>query len=125
MRRISFSYPVGAPTTTIDLVWGLEFNAPTWQAEAGSVTKRAQDGTVFSYVKKVPQQRIPLILNMLTEAERDSLIDFVLNIVKGRLRVFRYTDQDSVEHDVRFLDEEFDFGDGQVPYSLPVTLLTV
>jgi hypothetical protein len=125
MRRIKFEYPAGAPTTTIELTWGLQMTAPTWRADAGALMKQAHDGTVFSYIKKTSQRQIPLTLNMLTESERDALIDFVLNVVEGRYRVFRYTDQDYDEHDVRFLDEEFDFGDGQVPYSLPVTLLKV
>ena len=123
MRRIKLEYPAGAPTTTIELDWGLELNAPTWRAEAGSIVKRAFDGTPHSQVKRTPNRKIPLTLNMLTETERDALINFVQNVVDGRFRIFRYTDQDSVEHDVRFLDEDFDFGDGAVPYSLKVTLL--
>lgn len=123
MTRIKLEYPPGSPTTTVQLSWGLEFNAPTWRVTAGSVKKRAQDGTIYSYVKGTPQHQIPLVLNMLTEAERDELINFIQNVVDGRYSVFRYTDQDGREHDVRFLDEEFDFGDGAVPYSLSVTLL--
>lgn len=125
MRRIKLEYPPGNPTTTIELTWGLSVNAPTWNATAGSVIKFAQDGTAYSYIKGVAQQRIPLTITMLDVTERDSLINFIQNIVKGRLYVFRYTDQDSEEHDVRFIGEVFDFGDGQIPYSLPVTLLEV
>jgi hypothetical protein len=121
MTKIKFEYPPGAPTTTIELTWGLEMNAPTWRV----TKKKAQDGTMFSYVKGVPQHKIPLTLNVLTESERDSLINFILNVVEGKFRVFRYTDHDNTEHDVRFLDEVFDFGDGRIPYSLPVTLLKV
>ncbi len=123
MRRIKFEYPAGSPTTIIELTWGLSMNAPIWNATAGSVIKFAQDGTAYSYIKGVAQERIPLTITMLDETERDSLINFIQNIVKGRLYVFRYTDQDNEEHDVRFLDEIFDFGDGQIPYSLSVTLL--
>lgn len=122
MRRIKFEWPAGAPTNTVELTWGLEANAPTWNATAGSVLKFAQDGTSYSYVKGISHRKVPLTITMLTEAERDSIIEFIEDVVAGRFRVFRYTDQDSIEHDVRFLDEEFDFGDGQVPYTLTVTL---
>jgi hypothetical protein len=125
MTRIKFEYPADSPTTTIELTWGLEMNAPTWRVIAGSVQKRAFDGTIHAAVKRVSERQIPLVLNVLTESERDSLIDFIIDVVEGRYRVFRYTDQDSEEHDVRFLDEEFDFGDGTVPYALPVTLVKV
>lgn len=123
MQRIKFEYPPGAPTTTVQLTWGLEMNAPSWKVKAGAVDKRAFDGTIYSYVKRISERQIPLILNLLTESERNTLIDFIKTVVEGRYRVFRYTNQDNEVFDVRFLDEEFDFGDGQVPYSLPVTLI--
>ena len=125
MQRIKLEYPPGSPTTTVQLTWGLEAKAPTWKSEAGSVMKRAHDGTVHASIKRISKRKIPLTITMLTETERDSLIDFILDIVEGRLRVFRYTNQDGEVRDVRFLDEEFDFGDGIFPYSLSVTLLEV
>lgn len=123
MTRIKLEYPPGSPTTTIELTWGLEMNSPTWKVDRGTPSKRAFDGTLYVYEKGISQHKIPLKIDLLTEAERDSLIAFVLNIVEGSYRVFRYTDQHGDEHDVRFLNEEFDFGDGTFPYSVPVTLL--
>ena len=123
MQRIKLEWPPGAPTTTVQLAWGVEDKAPTWKSEAGSVMKRAHDGTIHASTKRVPKRKIPLTITMLTETERDELIDFILDISEGRLRVFRYTNQDGEVRDVRFLDEEFDFGDGQIPYSLTVMLM--
>lgn len=125
MTRIKFEYPAGAPTTTVELSSGLEMRAPSWKAEIGTVTSKAFSGKIFAYEKGPVNHKIPLKIDLLNVADRNSLIDFVENTVEGSFRVFRYTDQDGETHDVRFLNEDFDYGDGTFPYSLSVTLLEV
>ena len=123
MRRIIFEWPSGAPTTTLQFSSGLELQPPTWNIGIGTVVKEAFDGTTYAYEKGVSKETILLKIDLLTEIERDDLIDFIFNTVEGSYRVFSYTDQDNNVRDVRFLNEEYDFGDGTFPWSVSLLLL--
>lgn len=125
MTKLKFEYPVGSPTTTLEFEYALEMSSPTWNAHSGSPLDEAFDGTSYSYDKGTPQEFIPLTINLLTEVDRDSLINFVENIVDGGFRVFRFTNHDGEWFDVRFFNETWDYGDGTVPYSVSVNLLRV
>jgi len=125
MNRIKFEYPAGFPTVTLEFQSALSIDPPLWNANIRTLLAKAQDGTAYSYVKGISEETIPIKIDLLTLSERDALIDFILNTVEGSYRVFRYTDQDSRTHDVRFLNEVWDFGDGTFPYSVPFTLVEV
>jgi len=125
MRKLKFEFPAGSPTITLEFVYAVEMNAPTWNVNSGSVIDQTFNGTVYSYNKGTSQEFIPLKIDLLTEADRDSLINFVLNNVEGGYRVFRFTNHDGEWFDVRFFNEEFNFGDGTFPYSISVVLLKV
>lgn len=125
MNRIIFSYPVNTPTVTLEFEAGLAIDPPLWNVSVKSVSAKAQDGTAYAYLKGITEETIPLKIDLLTEQERDDLIDFIKNTVKGSYRVFTYTDQDSNVNNVRFLDEAWDFGDGTYPYSVSFTLVVV
>jgi len=125
MTKLKFEYPAGAPTTTLEFDYAVEMNAPTWNAISASPLDEAFDGTSYSYDKGTAQEFIPLTINMLTEADRDALIDFVENVVEGGYRVFRFTNHDGEWFDVRFFNETWDYGDGSVPYQIQVELLRI
>jgi hypothetical protein len=109
----------------LEFTYAVEMNAPTWSIESASPYDEAHDGTGYSYNKGTPQEFIPLVINLLTETDRDNFIDFVQDIVEGGFRVFRYTNHDGEQFDVKFFNEIWDFGDGTVPYSTQVQLLRV
>jgi len=125
MTKLKFEFPSGAPTTTLEFTYALEMTAPTWNANAGSPVDQSFDGTIYSYDKGTPQEFIPLKIDLLTEADRDALIDFVENIVEGGFRVFRFTNHDNEWFDVKFFNETWDYEDGTVPYSVSVNLLRI
>ena len=125
MKRIKFEHPAGSPTTTLNFTQGLEIKAPTFGASIGTPDKRTFDGTLYIYEKGVAKETIPLTIDLMSETERDNLIDFILNITDGGFSVFRYTDQDEDIHDVRFMNNEYDFGDGTFPYSVQLELLEI
>jgi hypothetical protein len=125
MTKLKFEYPAGAPTTTLEFEYALEMSPPMWNAISASPYDQAHDGTSYSYDKGTAQEFIPLTIDLLTEADRDNLIDFVNNIVEGGFRVFRFTNHDGEWRDVKFFNEKWNFGDGTVPYSVSVELLRV
>lgn len=123
MNRITFSYPTTFPSTIITLNRGLQMNAPTWEVDVGTVSDLSFNGTVYSYKKGINTRVIPLTIDIISEEEREDLIDFILNKAEGSYNLFNYTDQDGEIHIVRFLDEIFNFEDGSIPYSITIKLL--
>lgn len=125
MTKLKLEYPAGSPTTTLEFTYALQMDPPLWSAISGSVVDESFGGNTYSYNKGTPRETIPLKIDLLTMQDRDDLINFIENVVYGSFNVFRFTDHDGEENDVRFFDQVFDFGDGTVPYSITIELLKV
>ena len=72
-------------------------------------TGRTAGGTLYAYDKGVGRVEAELVLESLTDSEKDALTGFFQTTVRGCRDTFTYTDSGSATHTARFVTPQLEW----------------
>lgn len=102
MAKIIFTKDASTHTFTVARVY------PKYDPVRVNVVKGYSDGgQLYAYDKGIEEQFFNLVFVRLSEADHIALLAWFRTIAIGAKNTFTFTDEDSVEHTVRWIDDQY------------------